>query len=265
VNTINEGYYELLGVDPDADQKQIKEAYRRKALEFHPDRNHRPEAAEMMQAVNEAYAVLADPVKRQKYDSMRHNFGDQAHQHFRRSYSEQDIFSNSDFQQIFEEMARAFGLRGFDEIFKNMQGQGYRTFEYKRPGFYSKGFMFQKPGSHRPKGILKKKTSGLVGKLVTNLLEKAVGLQIPQQGKDIEDLIKLSPALALKGGPYAYFQKTSNKKLIVHIPPGVKHGQQIRLAGMGGEGSGGGPRGDLFLKVKIKKPVLERLKSLLGI
>lgn len=257
-------YYERLGLKPDASQKEIKEAYRRKAFEFHPDRNQQPEAAAIMQGINEAYAVLADPAKRRQYDGMRSSYGDRAHHHFRQSYSEQDIFTNSDFQQIFEEMARAFGLRGFDEIFKDLHGEGYRSFQQSGPGYKAKGFVFQWGGGRPSRRLDKRKPPGVVGKLTRKLLEKAVGLQIPQPGRDSRDVIELTPEFAAAGGPYAYFQQTRQKKLVVQIPAGVREGQQIRLAGMGREGVAGGENGDLYLKVKIRRPLIRRLKSLFG-
>ena len=255
-------YYERLGVAADASPKAIKEAYRHKAFEFHPDRNQKPEAGEMMQAINEAYAVLADPAKRSQYDALRRSYGDDAHQRFRQSYSEQDIFNNSDFQQIFEEMARAFGLRGFDEIFKDLNTRGYRTFEKRGPGFQAKGFMFQWGGGRSPRRTIDRRPPGLMGKLAQKLIQKATGLQFPQAGRDIQDYIELTPEFAAAGGPYAYVQQAKGKKLVVQIPSGVKDGQQIRLGGMGQEGQAGGPNGDLYLRVKIKQPILQRLKSI---
>jgi DnaJ-class molecular chaperone len=71
----------------------------------------------------------------------------------------------------------------------------------------------------------------------------------------------LSPELARQGGPYAYYFREKDKKLVVKIPPGIKHNQQIRLAGMGKDGKGGGKAGDLYLKVRIRKPLLQRLKE----
>ena len=90
-------YYRILGVDHDADAKAIKVAYRELAFKYHPDRNEtNPDSADMMKQINEAYAVLSNPEKRQAYDSMRNRFGDNAYGQFRNAYTEQDIFNGSD-------------------------------------------------------------------------------------------------------------------------------------------------------------------------
>ena len=69
-------YYHTLGVEPGATAREIKDAYRKLAFKYHPDRTaDRPDSAEMMKAVNEAYAVLSDPPKRRAYDGMRQRFG----------------------------------------------------------------------------------------------------------------------------------------------------------------------------------------------
>ena len=116
-------YYRMLGVDRSADSKKIKEAYRELAFKYHPDRNEKnPDSAEMMKQINEAYAVLSNVEKRRTYDSMRNRFGENAYGQFRNTYTEQDIFNGSDVHQIFEEMARSFGLRGVDGIFKDFYG-----------------------------------------------------------------------------------------------------------------------------------------------
>ena len=139
-------YYQILGIDQKAGPRQIKDTYRKLAFEYHPDRNRKnPEAAEKMKRVNEAYAVLSDPAKRREYDAMRQQFGSSAYNQFRQNYSEQDIFSGSDVNQILEQMARAFGLRGFDEIFKEFYGQGYRHYEFRKPGFLQKAIILQAP------------------------------------------------------------------------------------------------------------------------
>ncbi len=129
-------YYKILGIEKNADQKTIKDAYRKNALKYHPDKNtDDPAAADMMQKINEAYAVLSDNSKRQQYDSMHNQYGDQAYTRFRKTYSDHDIFSGSDLNRIFEELAKDFGIRGFDEIFKDTYGKGFKSFNIKKGGF----------------------------------------------------------------------------------------------------------------------------------
>jgi DnaJ-class molecular chaperone len=85
------------------------------------------------------------------------------------------------------------------------------------------------------------------------------------RGKDLEDVIYLAPRQALEGAKGKYLHRKRSKELIVTVPPGMKEGQKIRLKGMGKPGKEGGEPGDLYLKVKIKKPLLERVRELLNI
>ncbi|AQV03114.2 hypothetical protein B2D07_17375 [Desulfococcus multivorans] len=258
-----EDYYQVLGVGPDAGKREIKEGYRKLAFRYHPDRNtDDPEAAERMKRINEAYAVLSDPSKKQAYDDLRRRFGADAHGRFRQNYSEQDIFRGSDINQIFEEMARSFGLRGFDAIFKDFYGQGYQTFQFKGKGVRGGGFFFfggpgTGPASHR-------NTPGVLDGIVRRLLEKSGAGSGFMKGADVEETLVLPPETARDGGPYAYEHKRLGKKLVVRIPPGVREGQRIRLSGMGRPSIIGSPPGDLYLKVRIQKPLLSRIKGFLA-
>lgn len=257
-------YYQVLGVDKNASGKQIKEAYRQLAFEYHPDRNkENASAVEKMKKVNEAYAVLSNPSKRNEYDNLKNQFGSSAYTQFRNNYSEQDIFSGSDINHIFEEMARNFGLRGSNEIFKEFYGRGYRQFEFKRPGAFAKGFVFSGPargaGHHQRANL---PFSGNLGKISRFLLQRISGFQFPEDGNDIHDHLYLNPQQASYGGPFAYYLRQKSKKLVVKIPPGIREGQHIRLAGMGRDGKGGGKTGDLLLKVHIRKPLLSSIKDL---
>ena len=257
-------YYQILEVDQTASTKQIKDAYRKLAFKYHPDRNSQnPAAAEKMKALNEAYAVLSDPVKRREYDTLRQHYGSSAYSQFRQNYSERDIFSGSDINQILEQMARAFGLRGFDEIFKEVYGQGYQHYEFRKPGFFAKTYYFSGPRQARGTNYAGFPMQGSVGKLTRFFLKKFSGIELPENGADIVDTISLSPEHARRGGPYAYYLRQKDKKLIVKIPPGVKHRQSIRLARMGTDGKAGGKSGDLYLKIRIRKPLLKRLKDFL--
>ncbi len=251
-------YYQILGVEKNASAKQIKSAYRELAFQFHPDRNRGDDSAALkMKEINEAYAVLSNPEKKRQYNAMRQQFGSDAYNRFRNNYSEQDIFSGSDINHIFEDMARSFGFRSFDDIFKEFYGQGYQTFDFKRPGFFSKGFIFSSPLAQGKKNQKQPVLPGPIGKLAGVLLKKITGVELPEKGADIHDVIRLASEQAAQGGPYPYFSRENTKKIVVKIPPGIREGQRIRLAGMGRAGKNGGSTGDLYLKVNFKRPFVK--------
>jgi len=271
-------YYQILGVEQTAGEKQIKDAYRKLAFKYHPDRNaDDPSVSDKMKSINEAYAVLSDAAKRSEYDNLHRQYGSTAHSQFRQNYSEQDIFRGSDVNHLFEEVTRAFGLRGVEDIFKECYGKGYRRFEFRRPGFFATGFFF----SGFPRGRMRHMRGGggngrangqrQLGRrpglrhLAQMVMEKMIQARLPADGADLNDLIAISPELAAAGGPYAYLARSQNKKLVVKIPPGVRDGQRIRLAGMGRPGRAGGAPGDMYLKVRVrqKRPLLEKLRRLI--
>ena len=272
--TNQKDYYQVLGVEKDASPQKVKEAYRKLALHYHPDRNkENPSAVEKMKEINEAYAILSDPKKRKDYDTFHDQYGPYGYDRFKQRYSEQDIFRGSDINQIFEEMARAFGFRSFEEVFGESYGQGYHTFEFQRSGASGRGFIFFGPlFGRRHDSILRANRQeipassdifpGTLGKVARYFLKKTLNIAEPRRGKDLEDAIYLDPQQAFEGGKGKYFHRKRSKELIVNIPPGMKGGQKIRLKGMGDPGKDGGEPGDLYLKVKIKKALLERVKEL---
>ncbi len=110
-------YYEVLGINKDADETTIKKAYRELAMKYHPDRNPGDnQAVERMKEINEAYAVLSDAKKRREYDA----YGLEGI----KGYSQEDIYRNVDFSSLFHE----FGLRDFfssrGDIFDTLFGTG---------------------------------------------------------------------------------------------------------------------------------------------
>ena len=85
---------------------------------------------------------------------------------------------------------------------------------------------------------------------------------LPENGSDIYDVIRLTPVEAKEGGRCPYRFRKKPTKLLVNIPPGVREGQFIRLVGMGEDGKGGGKPGNLYLRVKIRRPLKQKLKAL---
>src|SRR5512143_2757076 len=105
-------YYEVLGVSRDADIKAIKDAFRRLALKFHPDRNKSPDAEEKFKEIAAAYAVLSDPKKRADYDAR--GFASVS------GVSEEDLFSGINFSDIFNHLGTGFDFGGdlFERLFR---------------------------------------------------------------------------------------------------------------------------------------------------
>ena len=257
-----EDYYRVLGVDQNTSETKLKEAYRQLAFKYHPDRNRdNTAAADQMKKINEAYAVLSNPAKKDEYDNLKTQFGSSAYTHFRNNYSEQDIFSGSDINHIFEEMARSFGFRGSNEIFKEFYGRGYLQFQFKRPGEQTRKHVFRGPSQAGQQQQVQFPLGGNLGKIMRFVLQKISGVQFPEDGADIDEHLYLAPLQALHGGPYAYYLRRQSKKLVVKVPAGIREGQRIRLAGMGEKGKAGGKPGDLFLKVHIRKPLLKSIKD----
>jgi curved DNA-binding protein len=267
-------YYDILGVGKDAIQKTIKEAYRKLAFQYHPDRNKEdPAATDKMKDINEAYAVLSDVSKRREYDLLRSQYGSFAYERFRQSHTTDDIFRGSDINQIFEEFARTFGFRSFGDIFKESYGPGYQSFEFRRPGIFGRGYIFY-PGGRRRVGEQSKQDSqlqipalpftGILGKVIKFFLKKLTGVELPERGKDWHDTVNISPGKAHDGGEveYSYKKWGKPKNLMVKIPPMVRDGQRIRLRGMGSSGKAGGEPGDLYLQVQIRRSLAQRLKGL---
>ena len=93
-------YYEVLGVSRNASKDEIKDAYRKLAMQYHPDRNKAPDAEEKFKEISEAYAVLSDDEKRQQYDTLGHPGFDQR-------YTSEDIFRGADFDSIFRDLGLA--------------------------------------------------------------------------------------------------------------------------------------------------------------
>lgn len=275
-------YYKTLGVEKSASDSDIKKAYRKLAMKYHPDRNQGDSAAEeKFKEINEAYAVLSDQQKRQQYDM----FGDQQ---FHQQYSTEDIFRGTDFGSIFEE----FGLGG-SGFFSSIFGGG-RGFHHpggpRSPGpipgqdveYPIKiGFMEAFKGSERkiqfslsdgttrdltiriPAGIdhgsklrvsgrgAPSPTGGPAGDLYV-IVEVADHPKFIRKGYDIEAPLELKVSEAFLGTSKSVETPDGNRK--IKVPAGVSAGTRIRLKGLGFPHRGKAASGDLYAVVKFSIP-----------
>src|SRR3989454_2760555 len=111
-------YYDVLGVPKGAGKDEIKSAYRKLALQYHPDRNKAPEATERFKEISEAYAILSDDEKRNQYDQ----FGRAG---IYERYNTEDIFRGADFDSIFRDIVGVGGI--FEQILRGFGG--FSTFQ----------------------------------------------------------------------------------------------------------------------------------------
>lgn len=112
-------YYKALGIEKSASADDIKKAFRKLAVKYHPDRNPNDKTAEdKFKEINEAYAVLSDPEKKQQYDT----FGSSG---FHKQYSQEDIFRGFDFGNAYKDMGGNFGGGGGEDIFSRLFGGSF--------------------------------------------------------------------------------------------------------------------------------------------
>jgi curved DNA-binding protein len=249
-------YYSILGVSERASHEEIKHAFRKLAMKYHPDRNLGNEkwAEEKFKEINESYAVLGDELKRREYDSMRQTgfAGYGAQYTGGRYYSQEQVFEDAFANPyLFQELARMFqeaGLR-FDERFVDnlvFSGKGF-TFAFSGQPSGKGGFA--STSEYRPPLLLR-----LAGKAISFILKKMLGVQEPLwQGKggNLYQEVYVSQEEAASGADkkVKYRRGREKKRLIVKVPPGVTQGTKIRLRGMGLRGK---TPGDLLVTVKIR-------------
>ncbi|MFZ0944044.1 MAG: J domain-containing protein [Syntrophobacteraceae bacterium] len=228
-------YYEILGIKRGASQDEVQRAYRKLARKYHPDVSKASNAEEKFKEINEAHEVLKDPEKRKMYDQLGQNW--RSGQDFRPppGWETQFDFGRGGARQAGQQWG---GAGGFSDFFEELfGGSGFR----------------QTHGGMGPEGFGR-------------------GTVWRQAGADQETTIRISLEEAFRGGskPIILQSQVINpqgqldvqeRRYDVKIPPGVLPGQRIRLTGQGGEGTGGGPRGDLYLKVEIEPHPVFTLKG----
>jgi DnaJ-class molecular chaperone len=227
-------YYAVLGVAKNAQEKDIKSAYRKLARKWHPDANpnNQKEAEEKFKEISEAYEVLGDPEKRKKYDVLGPNWQQAAQQ----AEQQRRYRTNVDGQEFEFDLGGAGGPSGFSDFFDVFfSGIGRRQ--------TGQGTRFARRGQDL------ETTIDLGLRDVYDGGTKAVSLQI-------EDVCPRCQGTGTLGGRlcpecHGTGRILVNKKFEVTIPKGIGNGQRIRLAEQGGAGQNGGPNGDLYLVVKL--------------
>lgn len=268
--TTKRDYYEILGIDKKAPIDDIKSAYRKLAMQYHPDRNKAEDAEEKFKEISEAYAVLSDQDKRNQYNQFGHIGIDQ-------KYSQEDIFRGVNFEDILRDIGMGIrsSVKGGDFIFNIFFGGGGG----------------KQGGQSRGPDIL----YGLEMSLEDVAIGKQAELEVPRSEKcDICHGNGAQPGTSpricqtcngkgqisrVQKTPFGQFATTAicqtcrgdgniidspctichgtgyvqkKRKIEVKIPPGVDNGSRLRVPGEGEIGRNNGPSGDLYVDISIK-------------
>jgi molecular chaperone DnaJ len=248
-------YYEVLGVPRGADDKTIKAAYRKLAVQHHPDRNpDNAEAERLFKEASEAYSVLSDPEKRRTYDQFGHDglrgSGFQGFSGF------EDIFSS--FGNIFEDM---FGFGGGPRRSRSgpQRGQDLRfdlEIDFAEAVFGTeKTVDIEKPepclhckGTGAKAGTSPEtcRTCGGSGQLRRSQGFFSIATTCHACGGEGRVIREACPACRGAG------MAMESSKITVKIPAGVESGNRLRLGGKGGTGERNGPTGDLYVVLHVR-------------
>lgn len=266
-------YYEVLGVDKNADKKTIKKAYRKLAMKYHPDVNQEEGAEEKFKELSEAYGVLSDDEKRKRYDQFGHAGMD--------GFSQEDIFNNINFEDIFNGFGFGGGSQGgFGSIFdlfgfggesSGPSGRGQDisqivelTLEEVASGVSKDLDVRHKKKCPKCNGTRAEPGSSVktcpqcngAGQVKqvqnTPLGQFATVSKCPQcngEGQHVE-----KPCTECHGSGL----KTTTNKISINIPAGVETGTKLRVSGEGDDGIRGAPSGDLYVTIKVLKHDLFR-------
>ena len=254
-------YYETLGVERGANDEQIRRAFRRKAMEFHPDRNKTPGAEDKFKEINEAYQVLSDQEKRSRYDRFGHagvnGGGDRPFDGF-------DPFG------------------GFGDIFDTFFGGGARTANQPRAGediAHRVNLSFEEAifGSERDIDVQRVEPCHLCsgagnepGTPISTCSTCNGSGQVRRAQRSVFGQFAVTSPCSACNGSGRYIEthchncrgrgyERRHRTRTVTIPAGVSDGMQVRITGEGDAGANGGPPGNLYVQVRVQEhPLFSR-------
>jgi len=250
-------YYQTLGVEKDASSEEIKSAYRKLALEHHPDRNpDNPESEEKFKEISEAYSVLSDEEHKQNYDATGSPTG--------RNFNYQ---TTGDPFDVFRRMAGMgnFGSRQGPQQPRPLKGQSLQ--EVVEISLKESLFGTDRTVDYSVTSSCETCSGNGATEFETCTSCNGQGGRTHQQGNMVmhqtcggcmgrgQKPKKICDTCAGKG------LQVESKNLTVKIPPGVRHGVNLRLAGQGGRGFHGGPSGDVMLGIHVAYPDINSLSE----
>jgi molecular chaperone DnaJ len=258
MTTSKRDYYDVLGISRGASEEDVRKAFRRLALQYHPDRNKKDDAEERFKEINEAYQILSDAKRRATYDQFGHAgvTGNGA-----RGFEGFDNFGG--FGDIFDAFfGSGFGTRsGTSTARRGSDLQHLINIEFEEAAFGSQqefeirrvescgrcGGGRSEPGN-QPSMCANCKGTGQVRRSHQSVFGQFVQMATCGTCRG-EGRVIAHPCTECRGSG----RQHRNRKLAVSIPAGIEHGTQMRLTGEGEPGAGGGPPGDLYVSVRVKE------------
>ncbi len=260
-------YYEVLGVSKNASKDEIKDAYRKLAMQYHPDRNKAADAEDKFKEISEAYAVLSDDQKRRQYDTLGHAGFDQR-------YTSEDIFRGADFETILRDIGFGFG-----DLFRTFFGGGFGGGGFRQRSNrgqdlgYELEITLEEAAKGTEKEIVVPRTekcnvcdgSGASPGTSVKTCQKCNGIgQVRNMRRNsFLTYVQVTPCSECKGrgtlieSPCKKCHGTGlikqSRKINVKIPEGIDEGYQLRLRGEGEMAPNGGEPGDLYVLVHIAR------------
>ncbi|OGT96233.1 MAG: integrase [Geobacteraceae bacterium GWB2_52_12] len=272
-------YYKALGVEKGASADDIKKAFRKLAVKYHPDRNPDNKAAEdKFKEINEAYAVLSDPDKKQKYDT----FGSSG---FHQQYSQEDIFRGFDFGNAYKDMGGGFGG---EDIFSRLFGRGggrggFRSAPQRGADHEMELTVSFRDAAHGAEKLIAFRRNGQREELKVKIpagVDNGSKIRISGKGAqgdaggtpgDLFLIIHVLPdPVFVRDGGDLFVERsipfsaaclgisldvpTLEGDKRIKVPAGMQPGTKIRLKGCGIKAVGSNAKGDLYVKISVHIP-----------